>query len=89
MERKTDPKKLLMKLRDAMIKIEEAAESEIKSSDDYLQVCGALMAVTRNMYEKALGSEQTQQMFLAVAESFDFQQEVLQIFKDGAKPTIH
>ena len=35
-----------------MIKIEEAAEGEIKSGDDYLQVCGALMAVTRNMYEK-------------------------------------
>ena len=43
-------KKLLTKLRDAMLKIEEAAESEIKCSEDYLQVCGALMAVTRNMY---------------------------------------
>jgi hypothetical protein len=32
-----------------MAKIEEAAHSEIKKEDDYLQVCGALMAVTRNM----------------------------------------
>ena len=46
------------------------------------------MAVTRNMYEKALGPEQTQQMFLAVAESFNIQEEILQAFKD-ARPTIH
>ena len=77
-----DPKKLLIKLREAMIKIEEAAKSEIKKQDDYLQVCGALMAVTRNMYEQVLGTEQTQQMFLAVAESFDYQTEVLHILKD-------
>ena len=82
-------KKLLTKLRDAMLKIEEAAESEIKCSEDYLQVCGALMAVTRNMYEKALGTEQTKEMFVAVAESFDYQQEVLHFFKDLPKPTIH
>ena len=61
-----DPKRLIQKLSDAMVKIEEAAESEVKSSEDYLQVCGALMAVTRNMYERALGPEQTQQMFLGI-----------------------
>jgi len=83
-----DPKRLIQKLSDAMVKIEEAAEGEIKSSEDYLQVCGALMAVTRNMYEKALGSEQTQQMFLAVAESFSAHDEILRAFKD-ARPTIH
>jgi len=83
-----DPKRLIQKLSDAMVKIEEAAESEVKSSEDYLQVCGALMAVTRNMYERALGPEQTQQMFLAVAESFNVQEEILKAFKD-ARPTIH
>jgi hypothetical protein len=83
-----DPKRLIQKLSDAMVKIEEAAESEIKSSEDYLQVCGALMAVTRNMYERAIGPEQTQQMFLAVVESFNFQEEILKVFKD-ARPTIH
>ena len=61
----------------------------IKEKDDYLQVCGALMAVTRNMYEKALGTEQTKEMFLAVADRFDYQQEVLHFFKDMPKPTIH
>ena len=83
-----DPKRLIQKLSDAMVKIEEAAESEVNSSEDYLQVCGALMAVTRNMYERALGPEQTQQMFLAVAESFNIQEEILQAFKDE-RPTIH
>ena len=83
-----DPKRLIQKLSDAMVKIEEAAESEVNSSEDYLQVCGALMAVTRNMYERALGPEQTQQMFLAVAESFNIQEEILQAFK-YARPTIH
>ena len=83
-----DPKRLIQKLSDAMVKIEEAAESEIKSSEDYLQVCGALMAVTRKMYERALGPDQTQQMFLAVEESFNIKEEILQAFKD-ARPTIH
>ena len=66
-----DPKRLIQKLSDAMVKIEEAAESEIKSSEDYLQVCGALMAVTRNMYERALGPEQTQIMMDAFANGID------------------
>tara|TARA_B100000519_G_scaffold64433_1_gene54770 strand:+ start:245 stop:463 length:219 start_codon:yes stop_codon:yes gene_type:complete len=72
-----------------MAKIEEAAHSEIKKEEDYLQVCGALMAVTRNMYEKALGSEQTRDMFAAVAESFDYQSEIMQVYKDHINPTIH
>ena len=84
----TDPKKLMDKLSTVMQKVEELASSEISSEKDYLQVCGALMAVTRNMYERALGPEQTQQMFLAVAESFNIQEEILQAFKD-ARPTIH
>ena len=60
----TDPKKLMDKLSTVMQKVEEVASSEIKSEKDYLQVCGALMAVTRNMYEKALGPAQTQQMLI-------------------------
>ena len=84
-----EQKKLLTKLRDAMAKIEEAAHGEIKKEDDYLQVCGALMAVTRNMYERALGSEQTREMFAAVAESFDYQSEIMQVYKDHTNPTIH
>jgi hypothetical protein len=85
----TDPKKLMEKLSTVMQKVEELALSEIRSEKDYLQVCGALMAVTRNMYEKALGPEQTQQMFIAVAESFNFQEEVIRMFKPVEKPTLH
>ena len=85
----TDPKKLMDKLSTVMQKVEELASSEISSEKDYLQVCGALMAVTRNMYEKALGPEQTQQMFIAVAESFNFQEEVIRMFKPVEKPTLH
>ena len=85
----TDPEKLMEKLSTVMQKVEELALSEIRSEKDYLQVCGALMAVTRNMYEKALRPEQTQQMFIAVAESFNFQEEVIRMFKPVEKPTLH
>jgi len=85
----TDPKKLMDKLSTVMQKVEEVASSEIKSEKDYLQVCGALMAVTRNMYERALGPAQTQQMFIAVAESFNFQEEIIKMFKPVEKPTLH
>ena len=84
-----DPKKLMDKLSTVMQKVEELAHSEIRSEKDYLQVCGALMAVTRNMYERALGPEQTQQMFIAVAESFNFQEEIIKMFKPVEKPTLH
>ena len=85
----TDPKKLMEKLSTVMQKVEELALSEIRSEKDYLQVCGALMAVTRNMYERALGPSQTQQMFIAVAESFNFQEEIIKMFKPVEKPTLH
>jgi len=85
----TDPKKLMDKLSTVMQKVEEVASSEIRSEKDYLQVCGALMAVTRNMYERALGPKQTQQMFIAVAESFNFQEEIIKMFKPVEKPTLH
>ena len=72
----------------AMELLDKTARSQILGDDDKLLVASALMAVTRNMYERALGPEQTQQMFLAVAESFNIQEEILQAFKD-ARPTIH
>ena len=84
-----DPKKLMDKLSTVMQKVEELALTEINTEKDYLQVCGALMAVTRNMYERALGPEQTQQMFIAVAESFNFQEEIIKMFKPVEKPTLH
>ena len=72
-----------------MQKVEQLAKEEIKTRDDYLQVCGALLAVTRNMYVEALGPFDTARMFEAVADSFNIQEELLEVFRDGEEPTIH
>ena len=72
-----------------MQKVEQVAREEIHSREDYLQVCGALLAVTRNMYVEALGPHDTARMFEAVADSFNFQNDLIEIFKRGDKPTIH
>ena len=71
-----DPKKLMDKLSTVMQKVEELAFTEINTEKDYLQVCGALMAVTRNMYERALDPEQTQQMFIAVVRVLIFKKKL-------------
>tara|TARA_R100001244_G_scaffold35774_1_gene32996 strand:+ start:113 stop:391 length:279 start_codon:yes stop_codon:yes gene_type:complete len=89
-QKQTDKiKKQLEKLGTVMQKVEEAARNEINSPDDYLKVCGALLAVTRNMYVEALGPYDTARMFEAVAHSFHVQEELLKIIHNGEKPTIH
>ena len=82
-------KNKVAKIASAMKKIEEAASSEINSDDEYLQVCGAMLAVTRNMYVEALGSEGTARMFQEVANTFIIQEELIEQFYDYEKPTIH
>ena len=72
-----------------MQKVEEIARSEIKNQDDYLRVCGAILAVTRNLYVEALGPFDTARMFQAVADSFNLQEDILQLFKNEKGPTIH
>ena len=73
-----------------MQKIEQVAKEEISSNEDYLQVCGALLAVTRNMYVEVLGPFDTARMFEAAANSFQIQEELLEAFqRDGKPPTIH
>ena len=89
-QKQTDKiKKQLEKLSTAMQKIEQVAKDEIDSNEDYLQVCGALLAVTRNMYVEALGPFDAARMFEAVANSFHFQENLIAVFRDGEKPTIH
>ncbi len=56
------------KIAVTMKKIENAANSEIKNPDDYLQVCGALLAVCRNMYVSALGVEGANRCVLRTEE---------------------
>ena len=82
-------KKELEKISTVMQKVEEIARSEIKNQDDYLRVCGAILAVTRNMYVEALGPFDAAKMFQAVADSFNLQEDILQLFKNEKGPTIH
>ena len=82
-------KKELEKISTVMQKVEEIARSEIKSQEDYLRVCGAILAVTRNMYIEVLGPFDTAKMFQAVADSFTVQEDILQLFKNEKGPTIH
>jgi len=81
--------KKLTKISESMQKIEEAARSEINTTEDYMLVCSSLMAVTRNMYIEALGPQDTVQMFEAVADSIIATDEMLKQFQDYPKPTIH
>jgi hypothetical protein len=81
--------KNLIKISEAMQKIEEVARQEIRTSEDYMLVCSSLMAVTRNMYLEGLGPIDTVQMFEAVADSIIATEEMLKKFKDYPKPTIH
>ena len=72
-----------------MQRIEQVAKEEVNSPDDYLKVCGALLAVTRNMYVEALGPYDTARMFEAVSHSFHVQEELLEVVRGGVKPTLH
>ena len=83
-------KKQLEKISIVMQKVEKVAREEVSSREDYLQVCGALLAVTRNMYVEVLGPFDTARMFEAAANSFQIQEELLEAFqRDGKPPTIH
>ena len=90
-QKQTDKiKRQIEKLSTVMQKVEQLAKEEISSPEDYLQVCGALLAVTRNMYVEALGPVDTSRMFEAVAQSFHIQEEIIEVFqRDGKPPTIH
>jgi hypothetical protein len=77
------------KIASAMKKFEDLANSEINSNEEYLQVCGALLAVTRNMYVDALGSHGAARMFQEVANTFIIQEELLEQYYPDEKPTIH
>jgi len=79
----------LIKISDSMKKIEDLVRTEIKTQEDYMLVCSALMAVTRNMYSESLGPQDTARMFQAVAESFHTVEEFLGQFRPEEKPTIH
>ena len=72
-----------------MQQVEEVARANIGSEEDVLQVCGAMLAVTRNMYADALGPIDASKVFRAAADSFGITEDILEIFKNQPKPTIH
>ena len=77
------------KIATAMKKIEDVANSEINNQEEYLQVCGAMLAVTRNMYVDALGVHGAARMFQEVASTFMVQEELIDQYYNMPKPTLH
>jgi len=86
-----DPKleKQINLISSAMKKIEETARSMVRDNDDYMSVCSAMMAVTRNMYLETLTIEETASIFETVAESMIVTQDMIHTFQHAANPTIH
>tara|TARA_R110001606_G_scaffold211951_1_gene359619 strand:- start:1255 stop:1521 length:267 start_codon:yes stop_codon:yes gene_type:complete len=76
-------------ISEAMKQIELTARSMVKNSEDYMAICSALMAVTRNMYLETLSCQETAEIFDAVAESIFITEEMIHGFKNGHKPTLH
>jgi hypothetical protein len=70
-------KKQLEKISYLMQRFENTAREEISSREDYLQVCGAMLAVVRNMYVEALGPVDAARMFEALAQTFQLQEDML------------
>ncbi len=87
-----DPKgmeKQMILISETMQQVEELVRSKIKTHEDFMSVCSALMATTRNMYLESLSVEEAAQIFSAVADSMFATEEMLIKFKDLPKPTIH
>jgi|TARA_R100000908_G_C3636253_1_gene74697 hypothetical protein len=78
--------KKVKKISDAMQELDQLAQSLVREPEDALLVCAALMAVTRQHYVEALGSEQASFVFQSVVESFDFMNALEHEFKPH---TIH
>jgi len=86
-----DPKleKQISLISSAMKKIEDTARSMVRDNDDYMAICSAMMAVTRNMYLETLTIEETASIFESVADSMFVTQDMIHTFQHSAKPTIH
>ena len=89
MRKQNQMDKELIKISDSMQKIEDLVKKEIKNPDEYMLVCSALMAVTRNMYASALGPHDASRMFKVVSDSFVAMEDLLNQFRQDEKPTIH
>jgi hypothetical protein len=80
----------LEKISYLMQRFENTAREEISSREDYLQVCGAMLAVVRNMYVEALGPVDAARLFEALAQTFQLQEDMLNMFQlTEESTTIH
>ena len=87
-----DPKEMekqITLISETMQQIVELVRCKVKTHDDFMAVCSALMAVTRNMYLESLSAEETAQIFRAVSDTMFATEEMLYKFKNLPKPTIH
>ena len=87
-----DPKEMekqITLISETMQQIEELVRCKVKTHDDFMAVCSALMAVTRNMYLESLSAEEPAQIFRAVSDTMFATEEMLYKFKNLPKPTIH
>ena len=83
-------KRQLERISYLMQRFENTAREEISSREDYLQVCGAMLAVVRNMYVEALGPVDAARMFEALAQTFQLQEDMLNMFQlTEESTTIH
>ena len=83
-------RKQLEKISYLMQRFENTAREEISSREDYLQVCGAMLAVVRNMYVEALGPVDAARLFEALAQTFQLQEDMLNMFQlTEESTTIH
>ena len=87
-----DPKEMekqITLISETMQQIEELVRCKVKTHDDFMAVCSALMAVTRNMQLESLSAEETAQIFRAVSDTMFATEEMLYKFKNLPKTTIH
>ena len=83
-------RKQLEKISYLMQRFENTAREEISSREDYLQVCGAMLAVVRNKYVEALGPVDAARLFEALAQTFQLQEDMLNMFQlTEESTTIH
>ena len=83
-------KRQLERISYLMQRFENTAREEISSREDYLQVCGAMLAVVRNMYVEALGPVDAARLFEALAQTFQLQEDMLNMFQlTEESTTIH
>ena len=78
------------KIANVMHKAEKLIAQELKKNPGHdLLVAAGLMAVTRNLYIRALGPEEAQKIFAVMLDSFIMADEMYYGETHDTPPTIH